>query len=577
MILFLIPARGGSKGVPNKNTEVVAGVPLVGRAVMTGRLALGRFGEKGRVVCSTDSTEIAEIAAVWGAEVPFMRPAELAGDQARQMDVVLHAIGSLDVKAEDTVVLLQPTSPLVSVDDVLSVIRMHRECRAPVVSVVKTNHPLKWSFVFTREHVLERWIEGEVPPTRQGVREFVTLNGAVYVSTAGQLREDGSFLCEGSRGFIMPEERSIDIDTPADLEHARLRATSRPIEPVTVAGRALGPGEPCLIIAEAGVNHNGSLQLALDLVDAAADAGADAVKFQTFHSEKVVSPRAQQAAYQRRNTGVDESQLSMIKRLQLDDGAFEIISRRCHERGILFLSSPFDEGSVDLLDSLGVAAFKVGSGELTNPLLLAHIASKVRPVILSTGMASMREVACALETLSFAGSPPVILLHCVSNYPAEPVDCNLEAMATMRAAFGTPVGWSDHTLGTHVAVAAVGLGASVVEKHLTLDCSMPGPDHRASLEPNQFKELVGQIRDIEAALGTGEKVARESETGTAEVARRSLHAAGEIAAGREIEASDLTALRPGTGIPARRLAEVVGRVVRRRIRAGEMIDEADLE
>jgi len=342
-------------------------------------------------------------------------------------------------------------------------------------------------------------------------------------------------------------------------------------------GHVIGPGHPCFLIAEAGVNHNGSLELALGLVDAAASSGADAVKFQTFHAERVVSPQAPQAAYQRANTGVEESQLAMIRRLQLEDDAWVLVARRCKQRGIVFLSSPFDAESTDLLDALGVPAFKVGSGELTHHTLLAHMSSKRKPILLSTGMASLEEVSAALDVVVANGAPPVALLHCVSNYPTDPVDCNLAAMDTMRKAFAVPVGWSDHTLGIHVALAAVARGASLVEKHFTLDRSLSGPDHRASLEPAELKALVTGARDVEAAIGDGHKARVASEGDTARVARRSLHSARAIAAGEVIRVEDLVALRPGTGIPPARLAEITGRSAARDIPPGTMLTESDLE
>ena len=346
---------------------------------------------------------------------------------------------------------------------------------------------------------------------------------------------------------------------------------------IRIADRLVGLGQQCFILAEAGVNHNGDLNLALQLVDAAAAAGADAVKFQTFDAARVVSPAAPQADYQKANTGREESQLEMVRRLELTPDELATVRQRCLDRDILFLSTPFDEGSADLLETLGVPAFKVGSGELTNHRFLAYLAAKGRPLLVSTGMTSMDEVEAAVAVIREAGDPPICLLHCVSNYPADPADCNLEAMATMRDRFQCPVGWSDHTLGAHVACAAVALGADVVEKHFTLDRRMPGPDHKASLEPAELRELVRQIRDVEAALGDGMKAPRESERNTAEVARRSLHASRDIQPGQRIEAGDLVALRPGTGIPAARFEDIVGRRVRSPIPAGAMIRESDLE
>ena len=241
------------------------------------------------------------------------------------------------------------------------------------------------------------------------------------------------------------------------------------VQPVTIGKRQVGPGLPCLVIAEAGVNHNGSVEMALRLVDSAAEAGADVVKFQTFKAEQVVSPVAPKADYQLQTTGGEESQLDMVKKLELPPEAFRQIAGRCIERGITFMSTPFDYESVDLLDELGVVAFKTGSGELTNLPFLSYIASKGKPIILSTGMANLEEVAVAVDTVRAAGNRELVILHCVSNYPAAASSANLRAMKTLEDAFGVPVGYSDHTEGIVVPLAAVSLGAYVIEKHFTLD------------------------------------------------------------------------------------------------------------
>lgn len=340
---------------------------------------------------------------------------------------------------------------------------------------------------------------------------------------------------------------------------------------------SIGPGHPSFLIAEAGVNHNGDVELAMRLVDVAVAAGADAVKFQTFRADRIVSPEAPQAEYQKSNTGRVESQLEMIRRLELGAEDTARLFEHCHAEGILPLSTPFDEESADLLGSLGVEAFKVASGELTNHRLLRHLAAKGRPLLISTGMADLDEVGAALEVVSGAGNADVCLLHCVSDYPASPGDCNLRAIETMRRAFDVPVGWSDHTLGLHVALGAVALGADCLEKHFTSSRSLPGPDHAASLEPHELAQLVRAVREVEASLGDGRKRMQPSERNTAAVARRSVHAARSLERGRPLEAADLVARRPGTGIPAQRIEELVGRRPVRDIAEGAMLAEADLD
>ncbi|MBM4005454.1 MAG: N-acetylneuraminate synthase [Planctomycetes bacterium] len=340
---------------------------------------------------------------------------------------------------------------------------------------------------------------------------------------------------------------------------------------IAIAGRPIGAGHGCYVIAEAGVNHNGQLPLALELVDAAADAGADAVKFQTFEAESLVTLDAPKCEYQARATGAGESQFEMLKKLELSHTAHQAVVDRCRQRRIQFLSTPFDESSADFLEGLGVAAFKIPSGELTNLPLIDHIAGKGAPLILSTGMANLSEVEQAVQVVERTGNRQFVLLHCVSNYPAAADEVNLRAMATLRAAFQVPVGYSDHTLGLEIGWASVALGACVIEKHFTLDRSLPGPDHQASLDPEQLQHFVRGIHDIELAMGTGRKSATAAEKGTAAVARRSLVAARDIAAGTRITADLIAFRRPGTGLPPGMKEQLLHRTAREDIPAGTVL------
>lgn len=335
------------------------------------------------------------------------------------------------------------------------------------------------------------------------------------------------------------------------------------------------PG-PCFIIAEAGVNHNGDLGLAKQLVEVAARAGADAVKFQTFAADRLVTQSAPQADYQIANTGQVESQYAMLRRLELSPEAHQDLQAHCQALGILFLSTPFDEQSADLLESLNIPAFKMASGEITNHPFLAHVARKGRPMIISTGMANLAEVETALEEVANAGGPPVSLLHCTSNYPAPPHEINLRAMQTLRQAFGLPVGYSDHSQGLEISLAAVALGAAIIEKHFTLDRNLPGPDHAASLEPDELGALVRGIRNIEAALGDGRKRPSPSEASTAAVARKSLVAARTIKAGEALAPEMLEIKRPGTGLPPSALPYVLGRAPKIDLAPGDLIRLEDL-
>jgi N-acetylneuraminate synthase/N,N'-diacetyllegionaminate synthase len=331
------------------------------------------------------------------------------------------------------------------------------------------------------------------------------------------------------------------------------------------------------VIAEAGVNHDGDVKTACALADAALDAGADAVKFQTFRTEALVSRDAPKAAYQERATGGDEGQYEMLRRLELGRADHLTLVDHCARRGIVFFSTPFDDASLDDLVALDVPLLKVPSGEVTNLPFLRRMAAAGRPIVLSTGMSTLDEVARAVDAIRGGGDPPLAILHCVSNYPAAPADTNLRAMDAIRAAFGVPIGLSDHTLGITVAVAAVARGATIIEKHLTLDKRRAGPDHAASLDPGEFRALVEAIRTVESALGDGHKRPAPSELDTRNVARKSLVAARSLAAGQTLTADAIAIKRPGTGISPADLDQAVGRRLRRAVAADGVITWDALE
>lgn len=351
------------------------------------------------------------------------------------------------------------------------------------------------------------------------------------------------------------------------------------------------------VIAEAGVNHDGCLETALELVDVAAAAGADMVKFQTFRAARLVTDDAPKADYQVETTGGAETQAEMLRRLELSPEDHEVLLARCREKEITFLSTPFDEESLDLLAELGVPAIKLGSGEVTNGPLLVHAARRGLPVLLSTGMSSLGEVEAALGALAFGytggGEEPgrgaflraymspegqaavrekVTLLHCTSQYPTPPAAVNLGAMETMARAFGVRVGYSDHTLGLAIPMAAVARGARVLEKHYTLDRSREGPDHRASLEPDELAALVRGVREVAAALGDGVKIPAACEGDTRRVVRRSLVTSRAVEAGETWTRDMIAWRRPGTGLSPMRLWERLGRPASRPYAAGEALE-----
>ncbi|MDQ1264751.1 MAG: N,N-diacetyllegionaminate synthase [Campylobacterota bacterium] len=327
------------------------------------------------------------------------------------------------------------------------------------------------------------------------------------------------------------------------------------------------------IIAEAGVNHNGSIDLARKLIDVASEAGADAVKFQTFKAENLVSKNAKKAEYQKQTTDKEESQFDMIKKLELDVQTHKELIAYCKEKKIMFLSTPFDHDSIELLDDLGLDMFKIPSGEITNLPYLRHIGKLNKKVILSTGMTDIGEIEDALDILIEAGTKKenITVLHANTEYPTPMEDVNLRAMVTIGKTFNISFGYSDHTLGIEVDIAAVAMGASCIEKHFTLDKTMQGPDHKASLEPDELKEMVKAIRNIELALGSSVKKPSKSEIPNMQVARKSIVAACTIKKGELLSEDKLAIKRPGNGISPMRWDEIIGAVAQKDYQEDELI------
>lgn len=326
------------------------------------------------------------------------------------------------------------------------------------------------------------------------------------------------------------------------------------------------------VIAEAGVNHNGSLELAKKLVNAAKDAGADCVKFQTFVSKNIVSKNAVKAEYQKQQTEPEESQHDMLKKLELSFDEFVELNEYCKSKSIEFMSTAFDFDSIDFLDSLEMGTWKIPSGDITNLPYLIKIAKLNKPVILSTGMSTLEDIRSAIKALKENGAEELTVLHCTTEYPTPFEDVNLRAMNTIKEEFGVKVGYSDHTKGIEVPIAAVALGATVIEKHFTLDRNMEGPDHKASLEPNELKAMVDSIRHIELALGNGMKQPAESEKKNMAVARKSIIASKEIKSGEIFTEENLTVKRPGDGISPMRWFDIMGKPAPRDFEEDELIE-----
>lgn len=345
---------------------------------------------------------------------------------------------------------------------------------------------------------------------------------------------------------------------------------------VFLGTRRISAGDPCYVIAEVGVNHNGNIDLAHKMIDAAKAAGADAVKFQTYRTDDLVLATAPKAAYQEDATG-SGSQWEMLRRLELPVEAFHELRRHCSDVGLDFMSTAFDAVSLETVVGLNPVCLKWPSGELNNAALLKQAARSRLPVLLSTGMGSLTEVAAALDVLEAGGRPDVVILQCVSNYPARIEDQNLRVLPAMSRAFGKPVGFSDHTIGPFAAIAARALGMSVLEKHFTLDAAMEGPDHAASITPDEFTRMVSVLRAIEAGLGDGVKRQIATEEGVRAVARKSLVYLRSLPRGHILADGDLTAKRPGTGLGPDRLNLLLGRSLTRDVAVDEMVTLGDVE
>lgn len=345
---------------------------------------------------------------------------------------------------------------------------------------------------------------------------------------------------------------------------------------IKIGNRWIGEEQPCFIIAEAGINHNGDVKIAKKMIEVAKEAGADAIKFQTFKAENLVTKYARMARYQKNNTKRKEKQIEMMKKFEMRYEDFEELKEYCDKKEIMFLSTPHSFDAIDFLEKL-IPAYKIGSGDLTNLSFLKKIAEKEKPIILSTGMANLGEIEEAVETIKNNGNEEIVLLHCISSYPAKVEDVNLKAIQTLKQSFKLPVGFSDHTLSTVIPAVAVAMGACVIEKHFTLNKNMEGPDHKASLEPEELKEMIKNIRIVEKAMGDGIKKPTPEEEEIKKVVRKSVVAKTDIPKGSIISWEMLEIKRPGTGIPPKYIEKIVGAKAREYIGKDEIIEWKKIE
>jgi N-acetylneuraminate synthase len=551
--------------LPGKNIRPLGGLPLIGHTIRAAQAAACLD----RLWVSTDDPRTAAIAESFGVKVPWLRPRALATDSSSMVDVLRHLLQKL-AKDEgyrpDAVMILQPTSPFRKPETLGKAVALFRRFKGEtVISVTPAHSHPHWSYrLIGRGAVLAPFIDGlGLPVPRQKLPEAYCLDGSMCVIGRETFLRNGAFFSARDHALIVPPEEAVDIDTSFDWMLAEALWARRAAQPTSRRG--------AYVIAEAGVNHNGDLGMACRLIEAAKAAGADAVKFQTFKADRLVACGTPKARYQEETAPDAADQADLLRKLELDESAHRVLQKEARRQGIQFLSTPFDEPSADMLERLGVPLFKLSSGEVTNKPLLEHVARKGRPIILSTGMSTLEEVGRAVAWIQAVSKAPLTLLHCVSEYPAPFDQINLRAMDTMRAAFGLPVGYSDHTPGIDISLAAVARSACVIEKHLTLDQSLPGPDHRASLEPAAFAALVRGVRAVESALGDGIKRPQPCETGNKAVGRRSLVAAKPLQRGHRLKRSDLVFKRPGHGISPADLESALGKRLKRGVGADEVL------
>lgn len=573
-------ARGGSKRLPGKNVKLLGGKPMIAWTIEAAK----RSKYVDRVIVSTDSEEIARFAKKYGAEVPFERPAELATDTASAVDVATHALSWLKEQEGteyDYLAQLQATSPLrtaTHIDEAIEKLIDDQNLDA-LGSFYTWDKKPDWIHTENDEGFLEASVTTK--PTAKNAKAFLVPNGAIALVKTSTLLKDKTFYPKKLGAYIMDAAQSVDIDTQQDFDMALLliNGRARRKKSVFIGDHEINERKRVFIIAEAGVNHNGQLDLALKLVDMAAQIGADAVKFQTFRAEQVVTETGEMTAYQKKNMGVVKSQIEMLRELELPEDMYPALMKRCEEKGIIFLSTPHGGvASVDFLETLGMMAYKIGSGDLTNYLLLERIARTGKPIILSTGMATLEEVQDAVAFIRSKGNDKIIVLHCTSQYPCPPDEVNMAALQTLMQTCDAPVGFSDHTDSVEAACMATSLGQALYEFHFTIDKNLPGPDHVASASPKEARERITAIRTVELMMGSGTKQPTANELKTVlPIARKGLVAAHDLKKGQVLTQDDLEAKRPNRGISPISFEQLLNKKLKRALKKDEAFEWDDIE
>ena len=581
-IWAIIPARGGSKGIPQKNIIDVAGKPLIAYTIEQGLASKYIDG----VFVSTDDPDIKKVAKAHGAAV-IDRPIALAGDESPTLETLQHGIAFLEKErgiTADNIILLQATTPLRRVEDIDNAISLYFDENADaVVSGVVAPHSYNpfWAkkIVDGRLHMMFDTVK--TASRRQDLPDIFWHNGQIYIAGRELLLSHGDWYRGKCLPYTCPEETFVNIDTLHELnlaENLIKQQRRRMVNRITlnVGKKEIGYNKPCFIIAEAGINHNGDVHLAMKLVDAAANAGVDAVKFQFFDPPNVATPETSLAGYQQEKIGSCGNQIEMLKKMALTESEISQLKSRAEEKGLVFMcTSHSGLNEFKILEQMGVAAHKVGSGDLLNLPVMRYLAKTGKPVIIGTGMATMEEVKTVHRFLRQEGGQQTVFLHCTTEYPCPFDQINMRALTKMMDEIECPIGYSDHSLGIEVPLMAVSLGACVLEKHFTLDRTLPGPDHQASVLPDELQRMVRQIRNIEDARGKVAKMPTAGEIETAGVARKSIVYARNLPEDTVLSEDDITVKRPGKGMSPLKYFEVIGKKIKRPVSKDRLVDPRD--
>ncbi len=567
-ILAIIPARGGSKRIPKKNIKDLVGSPLISYAIKQSKNS--KFIT--RTVVSTDDEDIKLVSLRENAEV-IDRPKELAQDDTPTVPVLNHVLRTLENEgySPDIVVVLQPTSPLRDVEDIDKVILkvIHGADSAETFSPV-TTHPAYMAKL--NNNKVEFINPQDFLKRSQDLPEYYIENGAVYAVKTKLLTENQTLYGNNHEAVIMPLERSIDIDEPHDFKiaEALLSKESKEKE-FSFSGRTLSKNSPCFIVAEIGVNHNQDLELAKKMVLSAKQSGADAVKFQTWKTENIILNNVEMAEYQKENLQSQESQFDMLKKLELPYPWHFELKKYAEDLGLIFFSTMEDKESVDfLIKEVKIPLMKVGSGDITNYPLLKYTAKFNLPMVISSGTTTIEEVKKAVDILRNQGNDQIIVCQCTSNYPCADEEVNVRAMLNLKENLNTLVGFSDHSLGSEAPVAARALGAVYIEKHFTIDKNLPGPDHKASLTPDEFKAMVDAVRRTEKLLGDGKKKPMPSEIPTRELIIRRIVAARDLKEGDLVTEENFIFKRANQGLEAKNFFKFKGKKLTRDLKKDEV-------